>query len=172
MRGVGGDVGYGSRQVRRAPGYAVVYRLGLALGIGTVTAMFTISYGVLLKPLPFSADRQLYEPVKQDSKGDEDFTASYAEVAQWQQATKGSAEVAFAGGGLNIVDAPAGAVLVSEVSASPNLFAMLGAQPMIGRGFRPGEQGTDHPDVAVLSYVMWQRSFAGDRDVLGKTVHI
>lgn len=134
--------------------------------------MFTISYGVLLKPLPFRADRQLFETVARDTQGEEDFNTSYAEITQWQQATKDSADVGFAWGGLNILDAPTGAELVSEVAASPNLFSMLGVQPMTGRGFSASEQISDHPDVVVLSYSMWQRSFAGDRNVLGKTVHI
>jgi predicted permease len=172
MRGFWEDVRFSMRQFRRAPGYAVFTVLVLALGIGTVTAMFTISYGVLLKPLPFRADRHLFEAVERDTKGQEDFNASYAEITQWQQATKNSADVGFAWGGLNILDAPTGAELVSEVAASPNLFSMLGVEPMTGRGFSGSEQISDHPDVVVLSYAMWQRSFGGDRDVLGKTVHI
>ena len=166
------DVRFSMRQFRRAPGYAMFTILVLALGIGTVTAMFTISYGVLLKPLPFRAGRQLFETVERDTKGEEDFNASYAEITQWQQATKNSADVGFAWGGVNILDAPAGAELVSEVAASPNLFSLLGVQPMTGRGFSASEQVTDHPDVVVLSYTMWQRGFGGDRNVLGKTVHI
>ena len=75
------DVRFGARQFRRAPGYAVFTVLVLALGIGTVTAMFTISYGVLLKPLPFAADRQLYGPLEQDGKDDDYFGAAYPEIA-------------------------------------------------------------------------------------------
>lgn len=107
----------------------------LTLGIGAVTAMFTISYGVLLKPLPFRADRQLFEMVERDAKG-EDLGASYAEITQWQQATKDSADVGSAWGGVNILDAPTGAELVSEVAASPNLFSILGVQPMVARSDR------------------------------------
>ena len=57
------DARFAVRQFRRAPAYAVFTVLVLTLGIGTVTAMFTISYGVLLKPLPFRADRQLFDLV-------------------------------------------------------------------------------------------------------------
>jgi putative ABC transport system permease protein len=133
--------------------------------------MFTISYGVLLKPLPFRADRQLFQTVERDSKGEE-VGASYAEIVQWQQATKDSADVGFAWGGPNILDAPTGAELVSAVAVSPNLFSILGVQPTMGRGFSASEQISDHPNVVVLSYSMWQRSFGDDRDVLGKSVHI
>jgi len=169
---LGQDARFGARQFRRAPVYAVFTVLVLALGIGTVTAMFTISYGVLLKPLPFRADRELFQTVERDAKGEENFNSSFAELTQWREATKGSADVAFAWGGLNILDSPAGAELISAVTASPNLFPALGVAPVLGRSFSSSEEISDHPDVVVLSYETWQRSFGGDGNVLGKTVHI
>jgi predicted permease len=167
-----GDARFAARQFRRAPAYAIFTVLVLSLGIGTVTAMFTISYGVLLKPLPFRADRQLFDVVESTAKGDETFAASYPEITQWQQAATNIADVAFASNYVNIIDAPAGAEMISSVTASPNLFALLGVEPIIGRGFTPDETISDHPNVALLSYDIWKRSFAGDRNVLGKTVHI
>jgi predicted permease len=172
MRGFPEDVRFAIRQFRNAPGYAAFTVLLLGLGIGTVTAMFTVSYGILLKPLPFRADRQLFETVERNTKGEENFGTSYPEIAQWQDATKGLADVAFAAGGFSILDSPAGAELISEVESSPTLFSLLGVEPMMGRAFSPDEQISDHPDVVVLSYDTWQRSFGGDRNVLGKTVHI
>lgn len=172
IRNFGEDARFGTRQFRRAPAYAVFTVLVLALGIGTVTAMFTISYGVLAKPLPFRADRQLFQVVENTTKGEEGFSTSYAEITQWQQATKNSADVAFLSAGLDILDAPAGAEMVSKVAASPNLFSLLGVRPIMGRGFLPNEEISDHPDVVLLSYDTWQRSFGEDRDVLGRTVHI
>ena len=97
---------------------------------------------------------------------------SYDEIREWQRSTPGSADVAFNGGGLNIADGPSGAVLITEVSASRGLFDMLGTRPMMGRGFLPEEQDTDHPDVVVLSYALWRQSFSGNPNVLGKTIHI
>jgi predicted permease len=166
------DLRFGIRQFQRAPGFAVFTVLVLALGIGTVTAMVAVSYGVLLKPLPFRADRQLFEVVERDAKGYDDYNPSYAEIRQWQEATKGSAEVGFSRGGVNILDSPAGAELASAVVISPNLFSLLGVHPMIGRGYSSREQTSDHPNAAVLSYGVWLRDFGGDRNVLGKTTHI
>jgi predicted permease len=166
------DARFAARQFRRAPAYAIFTTLVLALGIGTVTAMFTISYGVLMKPLPFRADRQLFDVVESTAKGDETFAASYPEITQLQQATANIADVAFASNYVNIIDAPAGAEMISAVTASPNLFSVLGVEPIIGRSFAPDETISDHPNVVLLSYDIWQRSFAGDRNVLGKTVHI
>lgn len=172
MRGFWQDVRFGLRQFQRAPGFAVFTVLVLSLGIGVVTAMFTISYGVLLKPLPFRADRQLFDVVERSANGSDDYAPSYAEIRQWQEATKGSAEVGFSRGGVNILDAPTGAELVAAVVTSPNLFSLLGVHPMMGRGFSPTKQISEHADVVVLSYAIWQRDFAGDPNVLGKTVHI
>jgi predicted permease len=166
------DLRFGTKQFRRAPGCAVFTVLVLALGIGTVTAMFTISYGVLLKPLPFRADRQLFEAISRDDRGEESSQASYAEIRQWQDATRGAADVAFATGGVSILDAPSGAELISAVAASPNLFSTLGVETAMGRGFSTSEQVSEHPDVSILSYEVWQRCFAGDPNVLGQTVHI
>jgi putative ABC transport system permease protein len=87
IRNFGEDACFAVRQFRRAPAYAIFTILVLALGLGTVTAMFAISYGVLLKPLPFRADRQLFDVVESTAKGDENFAASYPEITRWQQAT-------------------------------------------------------------------------------------
>jgi predicted permease len=171
-QGLGQDARYAMRQFRRAPGYAVFTVLVLTLGIGTVTAMFTIAYAVLLKPLPFEADRQLFQPVAKTVHGDESQSFSLSEIKEWQRATNGTAEVAFSRGGLSVVDGQAGAMLITNVEASPNLFSLLGARPLLGRGFLPQELNTDHPDVVVLSYALWQQDFAGDPQVLGKSLRI
>jgi hypothetical protein len=80
MNHLGEDVRFGVRQVRRAPGYAAFTVLVLALGTGTVTAMFTIAYAVLLKPLPFEADRSLYQPVVNTIAGDDTPRLPYDEI--------------------------------------------------------------------------------------------
>ena len=134
--------------------------------------MFTISYGVLLKPLPFRADCQLFDVIESTAQGDETFAASYPEITQWQQASTNIADVAFASNYVNIIDAPAGAEMICSVAASPNLFTLLGVEPIIGRGFVPNETISDHSNVVLLSHDTRQRSFAGDRNVLSKTVHI
>ncbi len=172
MRGFREDARFAARQFQRAPGFAVFTVLVLTLGIGAVTAMFTISYGVLLQHLPFRADRQLIEIVEHNAKGNESLGLSYAEIREWQEASKGSADVAFSSDGLNLLDAPSGAELVSAVGISPNLFPVLGVHSMMGRDFPPNEQPSDRPDTVILSYGTWQRNFAGDPNVLGKTVHI
>ncbi len=79
------DARYTMRQWRRAPGFALFTILVLALGIGTVTAMFTITYGVLLKPLPLQNSERLFQPVERTTKGDDDFSVSFGEISDLQQ---------------------------------------------------------------------------------------
>ena len=162
------DARYTMRQWRRAPGFALFTILVLALGIGTVTAMFTITYGVLLKPLPFQNSERLFQPVERTTKGDDDFSVSFGEISDLQQSTRDTAEIAFYGGGFNILDTPTGALMVSQIEASPNLFKLLGVEPLMGRGF----PSTEAPHSVLLSYAMWSQSFSGDQNILGKNVHI
>ncbi|KAA6464464.1 ABC transporter permease [Acidobacteria bacterium AB60] len=169
--GMGNDLGFAVRQFRRVPGYAGFTVLVLALGIGTVTAMFTICYAVLLKPLPFQAGGRLYQAVEKGPQAEDGVQVRNDELRDWQQAAQGRAEIAFHSGGLNIADGPGGAVLISEVDASGNLFDVLGARPLMGRGFshEEAEQGAN---VAVLSYALWQQEFASDPQVVGKQLHV
>jgi predicted permease len=166
------DLHFAFRQACKAPGFALSTVLTLTLGIGTALAMFAIVYGVLLQPLPFPNARQLVQPIAIDAKGEEDFGAPYANIQQWQSALQQSAEIAYSNDTLGILDTPAGALLVSNISGSSNLLPMLGVQPMIGRGFLAEEQKDERSQVALLSYGLWREAFGGDRNVLGKAVHI
>jgi predicted permease len=165
------DIGFAIRQVRRSPGFAAAVICSLGLGIGAPVAMFTISYAVLLRPLPFPDAQQLFQPVELNAKSEENFGASEDELRQWRAATQDTAEIAFSSNRLGILDAPSGATLISKVSASPNLFSVLGVEPALGRGFLPEEEdGNAH--VALIGDAMWRREFGADPGVLGKTIHV
>jgi putative ABC transport system permease protein len=166
------DVRFALWQVRKAPGFAVSTVLTLALGIGTATVMFAIVYGVMLEPLPFANDRRLYQPIGIYPKGNEDPAVPYATIQQWQDATRGKAEIAFSSAGLAILDAPAGAQLITNVGASANLLPMLGVQPIFGRQFSSQEIEDGQSNVVLLSYGLWQQAFSADPGVLGRTLHI
>lgn len=171
VRGCLEDIKYAGRQIRRTPTYAGFVVLVLALGIGTVTAMFTVLYAVLLKPLPFAGAGALYQPLEKTREGSEAAGVSYREYRGWQEGTRATADVAFSRGGLNIVDGPAGAVLMTEVKASANLFAVLGAHPALGRGFS-AEESAGGAEVVVLSDALWRQEFGADPGVLGRTVRM
>ncbi|MDR5729482.1 MAG: ABC transporter permease, partial [Terriglobia bacterium] len=166
------DVSYVLRQLRKSPGFALSTMLTLALGIGAATAMFAIVDGVLLRPLTFPHAQQLYQPGGIDAKGGELFGIPYADIQQWREATHNTAEIAFSGGSLSILDTPEGAELISNVESSLNLLSVLRVQPMLGRSFLTKEQEDGNSHVVLLSYGLWRQAFSADRKILGKIVHI
>ncbi|WP_035355869.1 ABC transporter permease [Edaphobacter aggregans] len=166
------DFHYALRQIRRSPMFAATVVGTLGLGIGAPVAMFTISYGVLLQPLPFPEEQQLYQPVQFDAKDDENISTSYDEIQQWRASTHETAEIAFTSQGLGILDAPSGALLISKVETSPNLFSLLRTQPILGRGFLPAEQENSNAHVVLISNALWRQEFSTDPAVVGKTVHL
>ena len=166
------DVSYGLRQLRKSPGFALTAILTLALGIGVATAMFAIVDGVLLRPLAFPHAQQLYTPVGIDATGEEMYGMKYAEIKQWQEATRNSADIAFERGDSDILDTPSGAQLIYKETISANLLRTLGVQPMLGRGFLPQEYEDGQSHVALLSYVTWRELFASNPKILGQTVRI
>ena len=166
------DIKFALRQLRKSPGFTATVIATLALGIGTATAMFAIVYAVLLEPLPFRHSKQLYQPVGIDAKPGELFGMPYADIQQWREATRNTAEIAFSGGSLSILDTPEGAELILDVESSSNLLSVLGVQPILGRSFLAHEEENGDSHVVLLSYALWRRAFSADRNILGRTVHL
>ena len=166
------DIKFALRQLRKSPGFTATVIATLALGIGTATAMFAIVYAVLLEPLPFQHSKQLYQPVGIDAKAGQLFGMPYADIQQWREATRNTAEIAFSGGSLSILDTPEGAELISNVESSSNLLSVLGVQPIMGRSFLAHEEENGDSHAVLLSYALWRRAFSADRNILGKTVHL
>ncbi|MHB1743315.1 MAG: ADOP family duplicated permease [Acidobacteriaceae bacterium] len=166
------DIRYALRELRKSPEFALTAILTLALGIGVATAMFAIVDGVLLRPLGFPHARQLYTPVGIDKTGEEMYGMKYAEIKQWQEATRNSADIAFERGDPDILDTPSGAQLIYKEAISANLLRILVVQPMLGRGFLPQEHENGQSHVALLSYTTWRELFASNPKILGQTVRI
>lgn len=161
------DVRYAIRSLARTPGFTIAAALALALGIGATTAMLSVVNGVLLQPLPYrDSDRLVvilrdgYNPV------------APANVADWRAQTRSFTDIAVAeawGPSLLGSDGPE---RISGLHVSAGLFPLLGAQPLVGRGFAADEEiaGNDH--VAVIGYGLWQRRFGGSRAAIGSTVSL
>jgi predicted permease len=162
------------RSLRRSPGFAVSAIATLALGIAANAAVFSVVYGVLLKPLPYAAPERLVRIWETNhaqgvDRGDVAPGVYVAWRAQSQTLDKvglylspRSWLVSFGG--------PPEAVSGSQVT--PGLFDVLGVSPLLGRTFLPERADApprDAPEL-VLGYALWQRRFGGDPNVLGKTV--
>jgi putative ABC transport system permease protein len=164
------DLRYGGRMLAKNPGFTLIAVITLALGIGANTAIFSVVYGVMLRPLPYHEPERLVRlwTDNANEKNPKDGT-SYPNLVDWRSQSRTFTEFANYSGDLVFLttgDAPE-QVRIDRVSA--NLFPLLGVQPLLGRTFSPEEEER-RERVVVLSYGLWQRRFGGDPNVVGKTL--
>jgi putative ABC transport system permease protein len=161
MNGVIQDVRYALRQLRKNPGFTAVAVFTLALGIGANTAMFSVIHAVLLKPLGYGDPDRLVLLTKQVTpvRFDEMKIAnrSYDELGAFT-----SEEIALSG-----VPDPE---IVRAARVSWNFLRILGVSPLRGRSFLPEEDKAGAPDVVMISARFWQRRFAANPQIIGKTL--
>jgi putative ABC transport system permease protein len=168
------DVRYGLRQLRRNPGFAAAAVLTLAMGIGTTTALFTVVYSVLLKPLPFKDPARLlrlYEHTDDEFPYNNNAAGVFAE---WKKQSHSFSDLAIMGGGQYNLSS-AGGQLPEKVDAAEcswNLFPTLGVEPALGRNFTAADDRPSAPATVVLSWGLWKRRFGGDPAILGQSIHL
>ena len=158
------DLRYALRTLARRPGFALAAVVTLALGIGANTAVFSVVEGVLLRSLPFPGAERLLLILSQSG------TSPLHAYETWRTATGAFEDMATARGEQAVLLAPEGAERVTAWTVTANFFTLLGGRPILGRAFLPEEDRPGSPPVAVLSYAFWQSHFAGDRQVLGRTI--
>ncbi len=184
------DLRYALRMLRRAPGFAAVVVISLALGIGANTAIFSAIDAVMLRMLPVEEPQQLFmlewhaskwpEKYVQDLEGssfgnEHDGQSSYSfTYAQYQQFKNQnhvfSSTFAFAANSdaVNVgIDGRAESAVIQGVSG--NYFAGLGTQAVVGRMILPEDDQESAPATAVISNSFWRR-LGGSREVAGKTI--
>ena len=167
------DIRYGLRMLRKAPGFTLVVVLTLALGIGANTAIFSVVYAVLLRPMPFPrADRLISVFETCPSKGITHYTASPPDFFDWRDQNRVFASIAAYLRSPKALTDRGEAARIRTVSASPALFTVLGVRPLLGRTPREDEAQKGREHVVVLSHALWQSRFGGDRNVIGQTARL
>lgn len=155
------DLHYALRTMRQKPAFALTAVLTMALAIGGNAAMFTVIRAVLLKPLPFhGADRLVHV-----SGG-----ATPARFREMQGARSFTALGAFSGQEDLTLSGDAEPEVLNGVRISAAFLNILAVDPLRGRGFRPEEDAPGGAPVAMISAELWQRRFAADPNILGKTI--
>jgi len=164
------DLRLAARALLKRPGFALVVVLTLALGIGGNAAMFGIISATLLQPLPYASPDRLVRVWETTPEG-MNFSASEPNYLEFRERNRSFAEFAAHKDAAFAIAGAEHPIRVDGLAASASLFDVLGVQPMLGRAFVADE---DRPraaaDVVVLGYGLWQRQFAGDRDILGRTI--
>lgn len=174
MAGIFQDIRYAARQLRKAPGFAAVAVVTLALGIGANTAIFSVVNGVLLRPLAFKdADRLVrlwHVPPQKSFPGIPTFSVSPANYLDWQSQNhvfEQMAVMGYYGFTMTGGDKPE---QVDASSVSAGFFSTLGVQPMIGRVPTPDEDKPGRSNVVVLSHRFWQDHFGSNRNIVGQNI--
>ena len=163
------DLRYSIRQLRSSWGFAALAVVTLALGIGANTAMFTIVESVLLRPLPYpQAGRLVYIGPATAGFG----STSYLNYRDIRDQTQQMSVVGGYSEDVSVVEGKDGSISVVAPRMTPNLFSMLGAQPLLGRTFTQAEGEPGGPQVAILSEGLWRQSFSADPGIVGRTVRI
>ncbi len=171
------DLLVASRSLRRWRIFAATAVVTLALAIGASTAIFSIVHAVLLQPLPFREPAQLVRIWEANhDEGNERALVSAANFNDWRTRSRtfddlGLFSVSTDPTVLGIADA---SVQAKQTVVTPNLFALLGAQPAIGRSFGvvPDRRGPLDGTEVILSHGLWQRAFGGDAGAIGRTVRL
>ncbi len=168
------DLAYGFRVLRKNPGFAAIAILTLALGIGCNTAMFSIINSVLLRPLPFhESERLIYMREAQPSAGYPSMALNGQNYLDWKAQNHTLADAAIYGGAQNYNASGAGSPeTVRGVQTEANFTSVLGAQPLRGRTFAPGEDMPGHNRVVLLSYSFWQQHYGEREDAIGATLNL
>ena len=165
------DLRQAFRSLRRARSVTSLAVLAFALGIGITTAVFSLFYGVLLKPFPFpEADRIVM--VYDIQPACATCPASFTKYIDWT--TRSSSFTAMGGSSTSqlVITGVGDPDRVPAASVTWSLPDVFGIKPEIGRWFSEAEDKPGGPKVVVLSHGYWQSRFAGDRNVLGRTIMI
>jgi putative ABC transport system permease protein len=172
-----GDLRYGVRMLLSTPRVTLAALVSLALGIGANTAMFTVINAVMLEPLPY-ADPDRLVMIWETAPDMDRRPVAPATFIDWRRDTR-SFEGLAAWDQVNVnLTAIAGAASFNRperllaISASGNLFEVLGIQATLGRVFTMTDEAADAPRVAVLTHGLWQRLFAASPAALGQTLTI
>lgn len=172
LHSVFSDCRYALRQLRKSPAFSAIAVLTLALGIGATTAIFSVIYGVLIRPLAVPDAQQVVQlvlkyhgQVSQDAFTYREFRF-LEEHSSWSRAT-----AAFTHVGFNM-SSSGSAARVSALHVSSDYFRVLGTTPFLGRAFTAEEDRDASARVVILGYGLWRQHFSGDRSVLGTAVHL
>jgi putative ABC transport system permease protein len=166
------DIRYSLRIMLRNPGFSAVVVLTLMLGIGACTAVFSVVYAVMLKPLPYrDSDRLCVLWKSVPKKGLERDWTSYPAFKDWKEQNHAFEDMALflrpEGAKVTLHNGDQAEKIQAAV-VSANFFTVMGITPVIGRSFSP-EDGRGE-DLAILSYGFWQNRFGGSPEVLSKSL--
>jgi putative ABC transport system permease protein len=173
LRGPRHDLWLALRGLARRPGFSAAAIATLALGIGASTAIFSVAFGVSLRPLDYpSPDRLIRVYEANPANGQREQDVAIPTFHAWREGAPSIESAALFSKSTARFLAGTDAPPVTTMSVSPGFFGVLGIRPLIGSGFKPESAYTRFTadKDAVISYSAWQRLLGGRPDVVGQTL--
>src|SRR5881394_2657256 len=171
MQALWQDLRYGARVLLKQPGFTLITVAALALGIGANTAIFSAINTLLLRPLPVEdVDRLVVSVTLRE--GFDPFGSPFLEYAAYRDRSH-----SFASSGLarqrsfNLIG-QGEPERVRGATVMANYLTTLGVKPVLGRAFSAEEDQPGGPPVALISYALWQKHFAGKADAIGQSLNL
>jgi predicted permease len=173
MTSIWQDLQFSLRMIAKAPGFAAIVILTLALGIGANTTIFSWINSALLNPVPGISNPKDVVALTLSKPGENPFGFTYPDfeaMRDGQQSFTGLTECTFLPLSLT---GKGKQERIWGMIASASYFDVLGVRPILGRGFLPEEDTKPGgAPVAVISYRLWQTRFVGNPDIVGQTIDV
>ena len=167
------DLAFGVRLLRKAPGFGATAILVVALGIGTTTAIFSVVYGVMLRPLPYAEPDRLVALWSWPPDATQRTRLNVADYRDLRQSTRVFEEIALANApqNFNLIGAGEAERLVAA-RLSAEMFPVLRVAPVLGRPFTADDQRSGDDRVVLLGDELWRRRFGADPSIVGRTINL
>jgi predicted permease len=165
------DARYAFRMLRKSPGFTAVAVLTLALGIGANTAIFSVVYAVLLKPLPYANPNQLVSAFQANTQeGIPETGSSYPNYEEWRAQNHVFSELATIDFHQLTLTGRGEPSEVNTCVVTPEHFAVLDVKPLQGRVFFPEDGKRGAPPVVIVSENLWRGTLGADPKILGSSI--
>jgi len=169
------ELRFAFRMLLKQPGFSLIAALTLALGIGATAAVFSLIQAVLLTPPPYQKPEQLVLiPAARLDGQKMDSPRGWAaqQWLEWQKEAPSFSGIAAYNWDFNFLISNDGSQSMQGMDVTKDYFRVMGLKPALGRGFEDSDFGQGPVKTILLGYEFWQRSFGGDKQIIGKTVRI
>jgi putative ABC transport system permease protein len=163
------DLRYAVRSLVRHPSFTLITVITLALGIGANTAIFSVVYSVLLKPLPFYRSERLVL-LWGDAEGNSRNQVSHTDIIDYRAQQTLFDSITTFNSWTPLLSGTGEPARINAALVGDDFFKVMGTQPFLGRAFLPEEQQDGKDQVVVLSYELWQRQLNSDPNAVGKSI--
>ena len=165
------DLRFGLRMLRKNPAFTIVAVVTLALGIGANTAIFSVVYAVLLKPLPYAESDRLFNVLQTNPRERVPATGwSYTSFAVLRDGNRSFSELAGSQRHQLTLTGRGEPSVVNTSVVTPELIALFRESPLAGRAFVPADGKPGAPPVVILSEGLWRSAFGADPRIVGTAI--